>query len=156
MEQTLIITFPDQGPPQRWQHSGREVVYSDQGRTSTLRATEECMLDRWLLIGAISRLEHAAGLRLREDYYDGQVPLYSQRNYLNPEFGSTGQWLAPAEKRKPLAEAAYRRWREAIQAVGTQCSAPLLTVCCEDGTLPLNKRHVLRCGLQLLVRHYRM
>jgi hypothetical protein len=71
----------DHGPPERWQHSAREVVQTELRGILAMRALEECALDRWLMVGAIVRAEHEAGTRLREDYVHGGVALLASRVY---------------------------------------------------------------------------
>lgn len=151
----LNENFVDEGTAERWQHSRREMVLTGQAGIYAMRAQDECALDRWLGAGAISSEEHAAGMKLRSDYHHGQVSMMAQRVYDGVRAPSPGaSWQSPAERRSESAEAAYRRWRAAIRAVGMRLSPLLIAVCCEDGALAWPRRGELRLALQQLQAHY--
>ena len=145
----------DHGPEERWQHGQRELVLTRYAGVLAARALEECALDRWLMVGAISPSEHEAGLQLRRDYVAGQVPAQVTNPYSGLRFGRGGAWRHQAERRSEKAEAAYQRWRAAIRAVGPVASVVLIAVCCEDGALAWQRRFELRDALQLLERCYK-
>lgn len=145
----------DQGTPERWQHSAREVVSTELRGILAMRALEECALDRWLMVGAISRSEHEAGLKLRHDYIAGAVSLQASRVYDGVRGPTPGaSWQSPAERRSEAGEGAYRRWRAAVQLLGQRLSLVAIAVCCEDGALAWHRREELRQALQLLQKHY--
>ncbi len=147
----------DHGPEERWQHGNRILVATETAGLLAARATTECGLDHWLEAGAITPGEHAAGLRLRQDYQRGQVPQRTCRIYNSTHsLPAGGSWLSPAERRSPQAERAYRDWREALRAVGARASSLLVTVCCEDAALPWSHRLTLRTALHTLQQHYRI
>ncbi len=147
--------FADHGTAERWQHSRRELVLTEQAGIQAARVQDECALDRWLGVGAISAQEHAAGMKLRSDYHHGRVPLAAQRVYDGVRAPSPGaSWQSPAERRGDAAEMAYKRWRHAIRAVGLRLSPLLIAVCCEDGALAWPRRGELRHALQQLELHY--
>lgn len=145
----------DSGSPERWQHGGHELVLTGPEGSVALRALQECALDRWLALGAITAPEHEAGLALRRDYVVGRVSLYAQRSYDGVRGPTPGAaWQSPGERRGDVAEAAYQRWRAAIRAVGLRAGQVLIAVCCEDGVLAWSQRESLRAGLQALIVHY--
>lgn len=146
--------FADYPTAERWQHSRRQLVVLEQGHVLAVRSEDECMLDRWLGAGAISADEHAAGIRLRSDYHQGRVPMLAHQVYEGTRSATLGGWQSPGESRSNGAEAAYRRWRHAIRAVGQRAASLLIGVCCEDGALAWTRRDELRAGLQKLQQHY--
>jgi len=145
----------DHGTPERWQHSAHEYVQTGHNGLLAMRALEECALDRWLMIGAITREEHEAGIALRRDYIHGQVSLLASRVYDGVRAPTPGAaWQSPAERRDGKAEQAYRRWREAVRAAGARLSVVAIAVCCEDAALDWARRDELRAALHLLQRFY--
>ena len=154
---TRELELLDHGTPERWQHSAREVITTQQRGIHAMRALEECALDRWLMVGAIDRELHEAGLRLRADYIHGGVAMLASRVYDGVRAPTPGAaWQSPAERREGKSEYAYRRWRAAIQALGQRLSLVAIAVCCEDGALAWQRREELRQALELLHKHYRL
>jgi hypothetical protein len=152
-----LSATPDYGPEERWQHGNRTLVLTEEAGLLAARAVTECALDLWLEANAISAEEHAAGLRLRQDYQCGQVPQRTCRIYDSTHRPPTGTpWLSPAERRSPQAERAYRNWREALRTVGAHASSLLVRICCEDAPLPWSHRTDLCTALKRLQRHYRI
>lgn len=145
----------DFGTPERWQHSAREWVGTTQPGVLAAKALEECALDHWLRAGAIAESEHAAGLRLREDYQQARLSLLVQRAYDGVRAPSPGaHWSSPAERRTALGENSLQAWRKAVRAVGMRASVVLIAVCCEDAAIAWHRRSELRQALRLLEAHY--
>lgn len=144
--ETCVI---DTGPPERWRHGTGEKLNG-----GGVRSLEECVLDRWLMVGGISPDEHAAGLKLRADYHIAKIRMLNTRQF-DPDFRLQGNfWQSAAEKRSGGSEDAYQRWGRALRHVGTGAAGLLITVCCEDGHWPWARRHELRAALQVLAKHY--
>ncbi len=145
----------DHGTAERWTHSAYEMVQTELRGICAMRALEECALDRWLMVGAITRGEHEAGLQLRRDYVQGGVSLLANRVYDGVRGPTPGaSWQSPAERRTGSAEQAYRRWRGAVQMLGQRLSLIAIAVCCEDGALVWHRREELRQALALLQKHF--
>jgi hypothetical protein len=145
----------DYGTRERWQHSAHELVSTELRGILAMRSLEECALDRWLMVQAISRAEHLAGLKLREDYITGGVPLVANRVYDGVRGPTPGAaWQSPAERRTEGAERAYRRWRGAIEHLGQRGAVVAIAVCCEDGKLAWHRRAELRDILANLQKYY--
>lgn len=130
------VQVADHGTAERWQHGARDWVATEVAGMTAARAAEECALDSLHRAGVIDTAAHDAGLRLRGDFEAGRV---------GPRLaGSYSPWSAlhlPAqarEDRSPAQERAYRRWSQAIQAVGPQPSPAVVSVCCMG--LPLYQR----------------
>ena len=156
-QRTLSSDYADSAPAYRWQHSARDYASTDSHGILAERALEECMLDRWFLAGYIDETEHTAGLRLREDYLNGQVPARTCRLYDPASHGSRGVKLfsSQAERRSHHAEEAYQRWRHALRLVGARGSLLLNALCCEDKSIAPLHRADVRHALQILTRYYR-
>lgn len=148
-------SIADYGTAERWQHSRRELVLTENAGIYAMRAGDECALDRWLGAGVITADEHEAGMKLRRDYHHGRVAQLAQRVYDGVRAPTPGAgWHSRAELRDDVSEAAYRRWRTAIRAMGMRLSPLLIAVCCEDGALAWSRRGELRFALQQLHKHY--
>jgi hypothetical protein len=152
----------DFGPPERWQHSPFVLVANPHemggGAAQAAKALEECALDRWLKAGGLTKPEYEAGMRFRADYQHSAISLLASRVYDGVRGPSPGAaWSSPAERRSPAQEQAYKRWRQALAEVKAgEVVQAVLKVCCEDGQIGWQRRHLLQEGLQALQQHYRL
>ncbi|MGE3623712.1 MAG: DUF6456 domain-containing protein [Bdellovibrionales bacterium] len=121
------IAVPDRGPPERWQHSGRVFEPTDQAGLLAARATEEHVIDVLRLGGFIGQRASDAAFRLKQDFKRAGLEKHLVGSYncgVQSEFG--------AGDRDDYEEAAYRRWRNALRAVGMLYSNAVVSVVCHD------------------------
>lgn len=144
----------DHGPRERWQHSGRILTLTEQAGVLAARATEEHVLDRLVLAGIVSARARDAGLRLRADYQAGHL---EQRIVASYSLARDTRYGGFAEhERDDAEEAAYRRWRDAVRAVGMQDSTVVLDVACHDMLPRPTLVPQLRRGLERLADWYKI
>ena len=156
-DDAIALLEPDYGTPERWQHSPRAYIGTEIKGVCAAQAEVECVLDKWRIVGGITQSEHEAGLKLRADYFYGQIPLRADPRYDGVRAKSVGAaWSSPAERRSPKAEHAYQSFRRAIAHVGTRSAMILIHVCCEDGDFAWQRRDELRTALQRLEDAYKI
>ncbi|MBI1274192.1 MAG: hypothetical protein GC131_08955 [Alphaproteobacteria bacterium] len=142
----------DHGPAERWQHSGRAFEYTEHAGVLAARALEENILDRLALSCLITDEQCEAGLRLRADYLGArlearQIGCYNPARSINN--GHDGGY-----ERNEAEEAAYRRWRHAVRAIGIIDSDTIVTVCCHDRAPCAHQLPALLRGLERLLKWY--
>lgn len=144
----------DHGPRERWQHSGRAVTITERAGILAARATEEHILDVLELRGLLSARQRDAALALKQDFQQASLSEHVTSGY-NPV--RVDQSLTPGTRdRSDAEEAAYRRWRNAAMALGTRHSGVVLATACYDLTPSPTQIALLREGLDMLARWYRM
>ncbi len=145
-------TVPDYGTQERWQHSGRLLELTEQDGVVTARATEEHVLDVLVFRNWITALHRAAAFRFKGDFRAARLNTYVGANYK-----AHREPFCPfrtLNQRTNAEEAAYQRWREAVQALGMRCSDSVISVACHDLTPRDDQGVLLREGLEALVKHY--
>ncbi|MEJ0062122.1 MAG: DUF6456 domain-containing protein [Alphaproteobacteria bacterium] len=142
----------DHGPPERWRHSGRLLETTGHAGVLAARVSEEHALDRLRLRGLIGARDHEAGLRLRADYHAAHLEGRIIASYNAARGMNCGGFQA--YERTDIEEAAYRRWRGAVQAVGIADSAAVLGLCCHGHGPRAAQMAALRRGLSRLAAWY--
>lgn len=149
--QPRLRPVADHGPTERWQHATRRLEVTEAAGVLAARVLEEHGLDRLHLSGVIDASSRDGGLRLRADYQAAHLEQRITAHYA-PSAGAGGGYR-PYE-RSDAEEAAYRRWRQAVRAVGIMDSKVVLAVCCHDQMPPAASRASLQRGLQQLALFY--
>ena len=149
-----FIAQADYGPRERWQHTGRVLELTEQAGGLAARATEENMLDRMLLRRAIDLRGREAGLRLKGDYQAAHLDSRIIASYNAGRGMNAGGFQA--YERSDAEEAAYGRWRRALQAVTTFERHAVLNVCCHERDIVAPALPALRRGLARLGDWYRL
>ncbi len=142
----------DYGPAERWQHSGRVLELTAEAGVLAARAVDSDILDSCLAEGIIDTRQRDAALRLRADFHTAGMTAHLIGSY-NPArstFSVYGGW----DERTEEEEKAYRRWREAIQAIGAMYSDFVISVVCFEETQPQERLFLLTAGLIKLARFY--
>lgn len=139
----------DIGTPERWQHSGRVFEPTEIAGIVAVRATEEHVLDRLLLRRLIGLGAHAAGLRLQEDYACAGLGGRVAASYSGVRGGGHAEFT-----RSPSQEAAYQRWRRAVEALAGRARICVMRTACEGSYPAPAGWTVLKSGLEILARHY--
>lgn len=147
-------TPSDYGPRERWQHSGRAVTLTERAGALAARATEEHILDVLELRGFLTVRQRDAALALKLDFQQASLSEHVTGGY-NPV--RVDQSLMPGPRdRTEAEEAAYRRWRAAAQSLGARHSGVVLATACYDLSPAPAQITLLREGLEMLARWYRM
>lgn len=149
--QPRLRSVADHGPTERWQHATRRLEVTDAAGVLAARVVEEHGLDRLHLSGAIDVALRDGGLRLRADYQAAHLEQRITAHYA-PSAGAGGGYR-PYE-RSDAEEAAYRRWRQAVRAVGIMDSKIVLAVCCHDQMPTSVSLASLQRGLKQLACFY--
>lgn len=144
----------DRGPAERWQHSGRLLELTEQAGVLAARTLEEHPLDRLLLRRIIDVRGREAGLRLKAAYQAAHLDNRIIASYNVARGMNAGGFQA--YERNDAEEAAYGRWRRALQAVGSAHGNVVLDVCCHDRLPSATALPALRHGLARLVDWYRL
>jgi hypothetical protein len=142
----------DGGPPERWQHSGRTIEYTDQAGIFVARASEEHMLDTLLLLRVITEREREAGLKLCDDYVQAKI-----EERVTASYNSVRTQRSDAESRitrNEMQEAAYTRWRKALAGVEARAQNALIHVCCCGHPPNTAQFAFFKLGLDRLCAYY--
>jgi len=143
-------------PRERWQHGDEtiEEATEEAGGRRVVVLTQD-PLDRYCRRGQLAaraaenqRL-YDAGARLRGDFHRAGLNQAVVARYADLVSGGSVQGFAA------LREDSYRRWRDAIRAVGPVAADEVITVCCRGEPVGKGARmEILRRGLAVLARHY--
>lgn len=146
----------DHGPRERWQHHDRLLVAgTGEGRDAvTARVAEEHMLDRLAARSIINERARTAGLLLRADYQAAHLENRIIASY-NIVRGLNAGGFQPYE-RSDAEEAAYQRWRRAVQSLPLREGGAVQDVCCFDRVPDARTLAALRRGLERLGVWYRL
>ncbi len=139
---------PDHGPAERWQHSHKTMIPTEQSGRMAARAENACVLDMLLAQALIDDQQHEAGLKLKGDAFLARVEPRQIMNYA-PQLSSNGVSLAEISA---VREAAHARFVRAVRIVGICASDAVVTVCCLN-QLP-RRIHDLQTGLTRLAAYY--
>lgn len=144
----------DYGAPERWQHSRRALEATERAGVWAARALEEAIVDVLALRGWISLRQRQAALHFRRDYHSAglQERLAGSYSSTRVAFSPFGPW----DERTEPQEAAYRRWRHAVRAIGIVYSDLVITVACHDAIPAQQRVPALREGLEKLAKWYRL
>ncbi len=144
----------DYGPDERWQHSRRALELTERAGIMAARATEEHLLDALVMRGVITCVQREAALRLKLDFRRAGLEerLIGSYNPSRTTFSPFGSW----NERTDAEEAAYRRWRNALCAMGKDDCDPVMTIVCYDVMPDAQAINRVCAGLQKLVKWYRM
>jgi hypothetical protein len=145
---------PEHGTAERWQHGARVLELTEQAGVLTARVLAEHGLDRLVLAGQLAPLAGVAGMRLRADYQAAHLATRVIASYSATRGVRQGGYTE--YERSDAEEAAYRRWREAVRAVGIIDSGVVLAACCEDRLPVPTALPALQRGLARLIRWYRL
>ena len=142
----------DCGPAERWQHSGRMLELTDRAGGLACRATEENSLDILLYRQVLSQRMHRAALRLHADFIaaDMQPHVSGSYNAAAVAVPFCSNW----HERTDAQEAAYGRWRKAVQALGPMFNDVVVSVACYDLMPDENHIPLLQVGLVVLSKWY--
>lgn len=142
----------DQGPKERWQHSGKALEATERAGILAVRATEENLLDVFVLRGFISGEQRDAGMRFRADYHASGLEARVVGSY-DPSRSCSRSYNSYYEM-SDAQEVAYMRWREAVRALGrTHCDL-IISISCFDQWSRLTELPKVRHGLSVLIQHY--
>lgn len=144
----------DYGTFERWQHSGRILEITERAGILAARALEEHALDVLVLRGRITEAQRDAAFRLKKDFISAGMKsrIIGSYNPSRSSFSPFGTW----NERSDDEEAAYKRWRDAICAIGGLFESAVIAVTCYD-IIPSQRQAVcLKLGLEKLVKWYRL
>lgn len=144
----------DYGPRERWQHSGRAVTLTERAGILAARATEEHILDVLELRGFLTERQRDAALAFKLDFQQASLSEHVTSAY-NPVRVDQSPMPGPRD-RTEAEEAAYRRWRAAAQSLGARHSGVVLATACYDLSPAPAQITLLREGLEMLARWYRL
>lgn len=146
----------DTGPRERYQHGDETLVEAteDAGRSRVVILTQDA-LDRYYQRRQLDRDEdenkrlYDAGVRLRQDFHRAGLTANVISRYSDLVSGGAVQGFLS------VREENYRRWRDAIQAIGPIASNEVIEVCCIGGAVgkggPLE---IFRRGMKVLADYY--
>ncbi|HUY68241.1 MAG TPA: DUF6456 domain-containing protein [Alphaproteobacteria bacterium] len=122
--------FADHGTRERWQHSGRTLETTERAGVLAARASEEHVVDVLVLRGILRPGQRAAALKFKGDYQRAAI-----EGRLTGCYDATraiGDHLYRGRERSDFEEAAYRRWRNAVRALGQLLSGTVISIVCHD------------------------
>jgi len=143
-------------PRERWQHGDETLTEAteDAGGRRTVVLTQD-PLDRYFRRGQLAdrpaenRRLYDAGARLRGDFHRAGLNHVVVARYGDLVSGGSVQGFAA------VREDSYRRWRDAVRAVGPVAADEVITVCCRGEPVGKGARmQILRRGLAVLAGHY--
>lgn len=146
----------DTGPKERWKHGDETLVEATEkaGQSRIVVLTQDA-LDRYYKRSQLDRDKernrrlYDAGCQLRMDWSKAGMNPQTIGRYMDMVSGGSIQGFSV------MREGAYRRWRDAVQAVGPIASNEVITVTCLGE--PVGKgaaMEILRRGLGVLAKHY--
>ncbi|MBY0427765.1 MAG: hypothetical protein K2Q32_00925 [Alphaproteobacteria bacterium] len=142
----------DFGTNERWQHSGRTLEYTETAGVFAVRASEEHILDKLVLMKVVDMVARDAGLKLHHDYHMARI-----ESRVTASYSSVRSSAGDAESRllrNVLEEAAYQRWRNALRAVSPMMRDMVIHVSCIGHAPSMMQLIGLRDGLSQLARYY--
>jgi hypothetical protein len=142
----------DYGPSERWQHTDYRLEPTECAGIWAARATVENVLDALFLQGLITDLQRDAGLRFKRDYRAARLEARVTSSY-SPLRGSKNP-LGPGSERSDKEEAAYRRWRKAMEALGARYGGLVIGFVCHDIMPPEAARTDTAVALDILIAWY--
>jgi hypothetical protein len=141
----------DHGPPERWQHTGRTLEYTEDAGIFAARASEEHVLDKLVLMHIVDEPAREAGLKLRHDYLMARIEERIAASYSSVRVGGDPQRRL---ERNAAQEAAYQRWRSGLAATPVPTRDVLVHVCCVGHAPALAQLARLVLGLKHLAKYY--
>ncbi len=142
----------DFGTMERWQHSGRTLEYTETAGVFAVRASEEHILDKLVLMKLVDELARDAGLKLHHDYHLARIETRLTASYSSIR-GAPGDAEARFV-RSDVQEAAYQRWRSALRAVSPAMRDVVIHVSCIGHAPSMMQLIRLKDGLFQLARYY--
>ena len=142
----------DHGTPERWQHSGFTLEFTDRAGVLAARATEEHILDILGLKLILSALQIEAGLKFKADYHAAAIAPHVTSSYSGAS--SARDFFRAEHERSPAEEAAYVRWRAAVGELGLRYSEAVIATVCHDAPPEPRDIPALQEGLQKLASWY--
>ncbi len=143
----------DHGTPERWQHSGRTLEFTDNAGILACRATEEHILDVLALRRLIDSMQVQAALRFKADYHAASLSAHVTGSYSGAS--NARDFFHGEYERSDAQEAAYKRWRKAVHELGMNQNAVIATVCHDAPPAPRDLP-ALQNGLHKLAFVYRL
>jgi hypothetical protein len=144
----------DHGTIERWQHSGRVLQVTDRAGIFASRATEEHVLDVLALRRLVDEQQVEAGLRFKADYHAAALSAHVTGSYSG--MSNMRDFFRGEYERTDAQEAAYRRWKNAMRALGARHGAAVVATLCHDAPPQPRDLPVLQEGLEKLVLWYGM
>ena len=144
----------DMGPQERWQHSGRTLMLTETRGQVAARSTEESVLDILVLRNVLAPRQRDAALRLKEDYLGAGIAASVSSRYA--ALLNKGDKTFRERERTAAEEAAYRRWRNALQRLEPGFRNVVIATACQEMLPPLRDVLRLQKGLAALVAWYRL
>lgn len=142
----------DWGTKERWQHAGRQIEAADSAGACLARVMEEHILDRLVLMGAISAGERDAALRFKSDYHAAGLMSRMGGSYspVRGTFSVYSGW----DERSDTQEEAYMRWRNVMRFLKGDLADIVVSVVCYEFFPDANRLRGLRAGLKVLRNVY--
>ncbi len=144
----------DHGPMERWQHSGRVLELTERAGVLAARATEEHVVDSLVTARLLAPRQREAALKFKLDFQRAGIAARVTGSY-SPVQAEAGRGYGRRE-RSDIEEASYRRWRNAIGALGLRLSGIVIGTACHDLPPARNDIALLREGLDRLAAWYRL
>jgi hypothetical protein len=144
----------DHGTPERWQHSGCTFEFTDRAGVLAAKATEEHILDVLALKLLLTALQVEAGLKFKADYHSAAIASRVTGSYTG--MSNARDFFRVEHERSDAEEAAYARWRAAVQEMGLQTSAAVISTVCYDAPPKPRDIPLLQSGLEKLASWYKM
>lgn len=142
----------DFGTSERWQHSGRTLEYTETAGIFAVRASEEHILDKLVLMKVVDEVGRDAGLKLHQDYHIARIETRLTSSYStirNAPGDAEARFL-----RSDAAEAAYQRWRNALRALPPTLRDVIIHVTCVGYAPSMMQLICLKDGLYKLAKYY--
>lgn len=153
---TPPLAASDFGPAERYRRR-EPIAIEPAGRNGAVRArvVAENALDWYFRRRHLdpsdtgnNRLLYESGMRLRADWTLAGLEPDVTAGYSDlPSVRRVERFMAARED-------AYRRWRDAIAAVGPVAANEVIEVCCAENRVGRVGLEILRRGLRELARHY--
>jgi hypothetical protein len=144
----------DGAPPQRWQHGDFTIEETQEAGMFVMRATTSHCLDILLQHQLIDDVCHEAGLLLHKDYQLAKIEGRVGASY-QPQTNQTQKGFRTHDRHEK-EEAAYQRWRCAIEQIDHDWRGRVIHVCCMGLSPDITYLLPLKKGLLQLVQHYRL
>ncbi|MFA4995423.1 MAG: DUF6456 domain-containing protein [Bdellovibrionales bacterium] len=144
----------DHGTPERWQHSGCTFEITDRAGVLAARATEENILDVLGLKLLLTALQIEAGLKFKADYQAAAIAARVTGSYTG--MSNARDFFRVEHERSEKEEAAYTRWRAAVNEMGLNIGAAVISTVCYDAPPKPRDVPLLQAGLEKLTAWYKM
>ncbi|MBV8549370.1 MAG: hypothetical protein JO126_07940 [Alphaproteobacteria bacterium] len=141
------------GPIERWQHTGRLLVRPTPDAGAIAKAAEEHVVDIMVTKGLLTETQSEAAMRLKADFQMAGLAIRTIGRYA-PRLDDQPNHNRGRPDRSDAAEAAYRRWRHAVEEIGGRAGTTVVDAACFDKMPSLSGIALLQEGLEKLVDWY--